>query len=673
MDAPSPFSPHFGTNYVPVDDEVSAICQIINSHRISIDDIEKRMQELQERRQLHTKAIEQHSTLLSPIKRVQTDILVSIFLACLPQRPSPHSTITSRLHPALVISHVCRCWRSIALSLPVLWSTIHIVSLPVPRLHSKLRGPNRSSAKVGAKDPEVWKGEVAEYEKKLQMVKEATLMWLERSANCLLDITFTSDDLSSKRPTIPEKPEKLRREAMYLCVGGLLSAQPQSPTHPPAPPSPSPVSESFNSIMTDLLLDVSARWKRASLNLTIAQSNSPLLRMLRVTPDDVPQLEEVQLLLPNISSPTLKKAGLILQKGSPASNVGLLEAPRLHSLSLSPTWAPADQLPINWLALTELYLGPYYLSAHLAAGHVLLNSRQALTVLTACRNLIRCFLTLESNPNTPKIELPLRRRVVLPYLISMSIQGSYLPNGLASSLALPSLRKLLILSTGLSPQNETKSAVVDWVANFGDMLTEMTFEHSSLTQSALLYVLARLPNVETLRMVDTGTVDEIGPDQMDSESEWNPMSQTMQRGDPPRSAVINDSVLWKFIPGTPAMDCYCPRLRSFSCRMTEVEFTENALVDFIVARRRPPTNTTAARLERVVVKFSKARKMDIKKELESRSSNSMDLDLGHFVLVTKYGGVVAHGIDEGGDNDDLHPEDRLVLGTSWAPNCAEWW
>ncbi|KIO09699.1 hypothetical protein M404DRAFT_53135, partial [Pisolithus tinctorius Marx 270] len=56
---------------------------------------------------------------LSPVARLPNEILALIFLHAI-QSPAPNSALLSQL----VISSVCRAWRTVALSTPEYWATI---------------------------------------------------------------------------------------------------------------------------------------------------------------------------------------------------------------------------------------------------------------------------------------------------------------------------------------------------------------------------------------------------------------------------------------------------------------------------------------------------------------------------------------------------------------------
>ncbi|KAJ2930317.1 hypothetical protein H1R20_g6758, partial [Candolleomyces eurysporus] len=486
----------------------------------------------------------------------------------------------------------------------------------------------------------VHKSELAQYDKKVQAIQDMTLTWITRSANCPLDIALSCEDTAFGRDPEDDFDD--------VPINEPVASQFPQPT-------------CIDPILMDLILSVANRWKRASFNLALASWNSPLLRLLETSPANVPQLEDLQLVLvlPQSFSEETRWEGL-------TPRIGLLQAPRLRALALGRLWVPSDQLPVNFGALTELYLGPY-IDAH-STDHYSMTPSHALAVLKACRNLVRCFLTLDSgsrfgdylpgahNNTASSTLLPLDQKITLPYLKSVSIQGSFLPTGFASSLNLPSLRTLFILCHPVIPQNEDNSGLVDWVRNFGDMLTEVTFEHSTLTEAALLYCLEHLPNVETLRLVDTG---------MMMHGNWN------GEIDAPRSALLTDYILARLTPKSDADESsqsYCPKLQNFSCRMTEIECTEKGLLDFITGRRQFTSFTSP--LKRLVVKLNITQRMDIREELMNRG-----VDLEGLSLLIRYNEPLGMPFGQTSDKrlENLLPEDRMVAGDYWVPGGLELW
>ncbi|TFK33721.1 hypothetical protein BDQ12DRAFT_766229 [Crucibulum laeve] len=66
-------------------------------------------------------------TVLSPIKALPDDILIEVFLQCLPDRFTIQWQHKSAIAPML-LTHICSSWRSLALKTPSLWTTFHVDS-----------------------------------------------------------------------------------------------------------------------------------------------------------------------------------------------------------------------------------------------------------------------------------------------------------------------------------------------------------------------------------------------------------------------------------------------------------------------------------------------------------------------------------------------------------------
>src|SRR6266567_1824349 len=122
------------TNYVPTEEEVAHIKDFIlpaPTAKLAELDIEiARVQELysslREQRQDLLTEIEGYQSLISPARRLPVDILQEIFIHTL---PTTHNALMDPFECPTLLTRVCSGWRSIALSNPHLWSTIHI---PIP-------------------------------------------------------------------------------------------------------------------------------------------------------------------------------------------------------------------------------------------------------------------------------------------------------------------------------------------------------------------------------------------------------------------------------------------------------------------------------------------------------------------------------------------------------------
>ncbi|KAJ6484002.1 hypothetical protein C8R45DRAFT_1148164 [Mycena sanguinolenta] len=156
----SPFCEHFNTNYVPTEAEIERIRAHLVPHEAELARLEALIQELAAQRDRVKQYIEPHRALISHPCRLPQDIIEEIFLGCLPVR---HNAIMSVVDAPLLLGHICSVWRSIALSMPRLWNSLHISAAWVASSESK---------------------------------HAAIVDWLERSAPLPLALSVTGDDLN---------------------------------------------------------------------------------------------------------------------------------------------------------------------------------------------------------------------------------------------------------------------------------------------------------------------------------------------------------------------------------------------------------------------------------------------------------------------------------------------
>jgi len=80
---------------------------------------------------------------IAPISRLRTDVLLQIFLTCLFNRTQVHYvawSFTKKPQPApsVILSHVCRPWRTLAFNSPLLWTKLE-AAVPRPSYYTFLR------------------------------------------------------------------------------------------------------------------------------------------------------------------------------------------------------------------------------------------------------------------------------------------------------------------------------------------------------------------------------------------------------------------------------------------------------------------------------------------------------------------------------------------------------
>ncbi|KII91813.1 hypothetical protein PLICRDRAFT_76753, partial [Plicaturopsis crispa FD-325 SS-3] len=83
---------------------------------LGLESIKDTLRTLERHRADRQKALESYNAVLSPFRRLPTELLVEVFVYCLPENDAP----TRRCAPLLLMG-VCKRWRSVALSTPRLW------------------------------------------------------------------------------------------------------------------------------------------------------------------------------------------------------------------------------------------------------------------------------------------------------------------------------------------------------------------------------------------------------------------------------------------------------------------------------------------------------------------------------------------------------------------------
>ncbi|TFK37592.1 hypothetical protein BDQ12DRAFT_684941 [Crucibulum laeve] len=163
------------TNYIPSENEVKAIKQLLAapSERLAFLDgeisrVQTLLDKLSHERDTLTESISAHRALLSPARRLPEDVLREIFLHCL---PTTHNSVMSEYAAPLILGQICSMWRSITLSTPSLWASLHV---SVPALSHEVET---------ATDP--------------HLLNKAVQGWLTRSGICPLSISIACSKFRS--------------------------------------------------------------------------------------------------------------------------------------------------------------------------------------------------------------------------------------------------------------------------------------------------------------------------------------------------------------------------------------------------------------------------------------------------------------------------------------------
>ncbi|KAJ6578615.1 hypothetical protein B0H10DRAFT_2101374, partial [Mycena sp. CBHHK59/15] len=139
-----------------------------------ISDLQKTLDELAEERDRLSAFVDAHQALISPVRRLPLDIIQEIFVACLPK----HAT------PPILLGRICSAWRSISLSTPRLWASLHVVepAHPFDMFPAGL------------------------FADKLAQRLETTKTWLGRSGQCPLSISLESNHEHDVTPPLADAP-----------------------------------------------------------------------------------------------------------------------------------------------------------------------------------------------------------------------------------------------------------------------------------------------------------------------------------------------------------------------------------------------------------------------------------------------------------------------------------
>ncbi|KAF7300108.1 F-box domain-containing protein [Mycena kentingensis (nom. inval.)] len=119
-----PFASRLASKYAPTDEELVTLKLLAAQGDSLLAELDQKIRFLLQQRDEHLQSIDAHKALLAPIRRVPDDILLLIFEDCLP--PERNCILCSTEAPIL-LTHVCASWRTLALGMPSLWATLHIV------------------------------------------------------------------------------------------------------------------------------------------------------------------------------------------------------------------------------------------------------------------------------------------------------------------------------------------------------------------------------------------------------------------------------------------------------------------------------------------------------------------------------------------------------------------
>ncbi|KAJ7730695.1 hypothetical protein DFH07DRAFT_945363 [Mycena maculata] len=126
----SPFKEILYTDTIPSDVEAQSIRDFLVGLREEMAALTEEiittqalLDQLTRKRAILDEFVAAHVALVSPVHGLPADIMQEIFVASL---PSGRNSIMTEQDAPLLLCHVCRLWKSLALSTPRLWASLHI-------------------------------------------------------------------------------------------------------------------------------------------------------------------------------------------------------------------------------------------------------------------------------------------------------------------------------------------------------------------------------------------------------------------------------------------------------------------------------------------------------------------------------------------------------------------
>ncbi|KAL0564389.1 hypothetical protein V5O48_017658 [Marasmius crinis-equi] len=238
---PSSFSYILDTNHAPSLEERVEIESLLHGPEERLRVLEAEINKLQAEKEELRRYIDRHRALLSPFRRLPADLWGEIFVHALPLNEYNLPGRTLKDAP-LLLTHICRTWRDIAMRTPRLWNSIHIY---LPRKLPRMRRNQIPSL--------------------LQARKDGIKAWLDRSGS--LPITFS----------IAVGPDSGNRTADI----GALNADRKE------------IDTSLASVSA-LLARYSRRWKAMRLSHELNDISPVVWQPLaELKPDDMPLLQDI--------------------------------------------------------------------------------------------------------------------------------------------------------------------------------------------------------------------------------------------------------------------------------------------------------------------------------------------------------------------------------------------
>ncbi|KIJ98510.1 hypothetical protein K443DRAFT_206906 [Laccaria amethystina LaAM-08-1] len=455
-----PYAPYPHTNYCPSVSEILDIKNLLKKPLARLSTLNAEIEQLNtiicdlyDQHRALSEEIEAHRALMSPFRQLPLDVMGEIFAHCL---PTHRNAALSVQEAPLLLGRVCSEWRSVTLSTPRLWASLHI---PTPKPHI-LFGP----------------ASIREMDTRCQAVRE----WILRSGEIPLSISLYSSD-----PLFPFN----------------------------GPPDPHRDIETFASVSRQIL-PFSRRWKTVDLGAI----EGSFTHFQDIAEGDVPMLESLS--ITNIPINNFREPQVSSQAERPwKESSGLLSAPKLRRLSLTYFRGLLD-LPVRWSQLTHLKLdaeGSIHASERLNGLRCsqVLNVLKKCPLLVSCSFRLGNTRSDAWIPPYSFETSSSQYALTLAFLqyFSLDLTGSW-DEAFLKYLDLPVLRHLEIKvqrsNLGYGSSENQRSVLMDLLSQNGVKLKKLSIEIWAMTQDKLIRCLKSVPFITHLHLnnFNSGSVDE---------------------------------------------------------------------------------------------------------------------------------------------------------------------
>jgi len=164
-------------NELPTETKLQETRELHSQVNEDLVQIDAEIERLKAKREDVQRSLDIYDTILSPARRLLPDILQEIFYHCL-SSDGPIYAILSASEVPMLLTRVCSLWRSVALSSPRIWTSLHI---PIPG------------------DPRIYGFSVDRslelrrqmFSKTMQLRCRAINEWLDRSGSCPLSLSIS--------------------------------------------------------------------------------------------------------------------------------------------------------------------------------------------------------------------------------------------------------------------------------------------------------------------------------------------------------------------------------------------------------------------------------------------------------------------------------------------------